>query len=371
MRIGFLVMNVGKNAGGPESYERALLQHFAQQAPDIEFYLYCFVPVNDFIRSLPRQTFTIRDLSGKSRFLSLAVTLPKLLKKDEVDFFHAPFVPPPFTRTPYVFTHHCFSPYNHPEFYDRIVLMRLRPLITRGLSKAKHVLCVSENVLQLSEELLKIPATRMSVVHNGVDNFFQPVEKAAARRYLSDKYGIDKPFFFFAGKLQKRKNIARILQAYRQFLDDTGCDIDFVLAGSRTWAADDLDQLIGANRLAGRVRETGYIDLAELPNFYSACAAFVFVSLWEGFGIPLIEAMACGAPTITSNLSSLPEIAGDAALLVDPYSVSEISGAMKRIIQDDELQVELRAKGAAQSRRFSWERCARETLRAYRDHFAS
>lgn len=367
--VGFLVMNVGKNAGGPESYERALLQEFAVQPNDYIFHLYCFVPVTDIIRELPKDRFVVHDLSAQNRLLSLLFTLPKLLKTHQIDFFHAPFVPPPFTSTPYLFTHHCFSPYNHPEFYDRLILLRLRPLISRGLKKAKHTLCVSVNVLQLSNSVLKIPESKMSVVHNGIDSFFLPSSKEVSAPFLKEKYNIEGPFFFFAGKLQKRKNIARILKAFRQFLDRSNADIKFVLAGSRTWASDDLDTLIAENGLNGKVIEAGYVPVSELPHFYACCRAFVFATLWEGFGIPLIEAMACGAPTITSNLSSLPEIAGDAALLVDPYSVDEISGAMLTLHEDENLRNSLVEKGFVQAKRFSWKICASETLAQYRKHF--
>lgn len=369
MRVGFLVMNVGKNAGGPESYERALLQQFSELDSDFVFYLYCFVPVTDIVRNLPSDRFKIRDLSSQNRLLSLTVTLPKSLKNDRIDFFHAPFVPPPVTHIPYIFTHHCFSPYNHPEFYDRLILLRLRPLITRGLKKAKHILCVSDNVLQLSKNELGVSSSKMSVVHNGIDNFFQPISFKKAKQYLESKYNIAKPFFFFAGKLQKRKNIDRILAAFRIYIDRTGNEDIFVLAGSRTWASDDLNLLIEKYDLKDRVVETGYLEVDELPYFYASCKAFVFATLWEGFGIPLIEAMACGAPTIASNLSSLPEIAGDAALLVNPYSVDEIAEAMRRLSEDESLRSTLRERGFIQSKYFSWRKCAEETLKAYKQHF--
>lgn len=364
-------MNIGRNAGGPESYERALLQEFAKHETEFVFYLYCLVPITDTLRRLPQERFKLQDLSAQNRLVSLAVTLPMRLKRDRIDFFHAPFVPPPFTSVPYLLTHHCFSPYNHPEFYDRLVLLRLRPLITRGLRKAKHILCVSENVSLLSAKELGVPKTRMSVVHNGIDSFFRPIPTKEARRYLADKYGISRPFFFFAGKLQKRKNIDRILAGYRRYLNATGSTVDFVLAGSRTWASDDLDTLIKKYDLQGRVIETGYIEVNELPHFYAACEAFVFATLWEGFGIPVIEAMACGAPTLTSSLSSLPEIAGDAALLVNPYSVDEIAEGLRRLAHDDVLRSTLRERGIKQAQKFSWERCAKETLGVYRSHFPS
>lgn len=369
MKVGFLVMNVGKNAGGPESYERALLQQFSLQATNIEFHLYCFVPPTEFIRDLSRKNFVVHDLSSKNRFVSLAFQLPRLLKRHGIAFFHAPFVPPPFTSTPYLFTHHCFSPYVHPEFYDKAILLRLRPLITRGLNKAQHTLCVSENVRRLSAEELNIPYERMSVVHNGVDSFFQRVPQTEAKEYLESEYNLTSPFFFFAGKLQKRKNINRILKSYRNFLDETDSTIKFALAGSRTWASDDLDEMLRKYDLESNVIELGYVPVDKLPYFYSACEAFVFATLWEGFGIPLIEAMACGAPVIASNLSSLPEIADGAAYLVDPYSCDEIANAMKEISRSPELKERLRNLGEQQARKFSWERCARETLEAYHEIF--
>ncbi len=177
------------------------------------------------------------------------------------------------------------------------------------------------------------------------------------------RYRITGQYLLYVGTLQPRKNLARVIEAFACMAGDPAFSgLQLVLAGKKGWLYDDLFAQVERLGLAGRIIFPGYIEDADLPALLGGALAFVFPSLYEGFGIPVLEAGACGVPVITSNTSSLPEVAGDAALFVDPHDVEAIAEAMRRLVTDDALRSELSRRGLENVRRFSWEKCARETL---------
>ena len=210
---------------------------------------------------------------------------------------------------------------------------------------------------------------KIRVIHLGRDETLAPVSDAQALAEVQAPYGITAhhgsaaQYMLYVGTLQPRKNLARVIEAFaRAAAAPAFAGLQLVLAGKKGWLYDDLFAQVERMGLAGRVLFPGYVDDADLPALLSGALAFVFPSLYEGFGIPVLEAGACGVPVITSNTSSLPEVAGDAALLVDPHDVDAIAEAMTRLVTDEALRNELSRRGLANVRRFSWEKCARETL---------
>ena len=216
---------------------------------------------------------------------------------------------------------------------------------------------------------------RVHVVYLGRDEAFGPVRDVNRLAQTRDRYGVSGRYLLYVGTLQPRKNLARVIDAFARLTGDPALaptlpDMQLVLAGKRGWLYDDLFAQVTRLGLASRVLFPGYIEEGDLPALLSGALALVFPSLYEGFGIPVLEAGACGVPVITSNTSSLPEVAGDpsagsgqaAALLVDPHDVDAIADAMFRIATDAELRAELDRRGQENVMRFSWEKCARETL---------
>jgi len=169
----------------------------------------------------------------------------------------------------------------------------------------------------------------------------------------------------YVGKLEARKNISRLLRAFHQFQQRTKSDLKLILAGRRFWDLDDIDRTIAELNIASSIRELGYVPDQDLRPLYSGSEFFVFPSLWEGFGFPIVEAMKSGAPVITSNISCLPEIAGDAAELVDPESVDQIADAMVKLSSDPTLCSQMIQKGLEQGQKFTWESAAQKTVAAY------
>lgn len=371
MKLGVFVVMAGRQAGGPETYERALMESLSRIDHDNDYRIYCLDDAAPaaFPSGVPNMQCEV--LKPNVRVLSTALSLPLTLMRSGVDLLHATFTPPPFSPKRYVFTHHCFSTFAHPEFYAPTILMRLNALIKRGLKGASRIICVSENVRQLTAERFKMPLDRMTVVHNGVSPHFKPHSREAAARMVRERYKVDSPYLLYSGKLESRKNIVRMLEAFRNFRAETGDPVKLVLAGRRTPMSDGIDEAIRRHGLREDIVELGYVPNTDLPLLYSAAEMFVFPTLWEGFGIPVIEAMACGTPVLTSNLSSLPEVAGDAAVLIDPYRVEDITDGMLKLWRDDALRETLRRRGVAQAARFSWDQTARQTLAVYRDALAA
>jgi glycosyltransferase involved in cell wall biosynthesis len=367
MRVGVFAVMAGRQAGGPETYERSLMASLARLDHHNDYRIYCLDRSGPAVFPPDAPNIQCQVLWPQQRVLSTLCSLPWMLVRQGVDLLHATFTPPPLSPKPYVFTHHCFSTFAHPEFYDPAILLRLNALLKQGLKHAQRIICVSDNVRQLTAERFGIPLERMTVVHNGVGDHFVPTEPAQAQAEVSRRFGIDTPYLLFTGKLESRKNIVRLLEAFKAFRAETQAPVTLVLAGRRTPMSQGIDEALDRLDLREVVKEIGHVDISELPLLYSGAAMFVFPSLWEGFGIPVIEAMACGTPVLTSKLSSLPEVAGDAALLIDPYQVDDIAGGMLRLWRDGELRDQLRRRGLARAERFSWDDTARQTMAVYRD----
>jgi glycosyltransferase involved in cell wall biosynthesis len=208
-----------------------------------------------------------------------------------------------------------------------------------------------------------VDAHKIHVIHLGRDETLTPVRDDEALAAVRARYGIAPRYLLYIGTLQPRKNLARVIEAFARLAAAPAFSgVQLVLAGKKGWLYEDLFAQVERLGLAGQVLFPGYVKDADLPALLSGATAFVFPSLYEGFGIPVLEAGACGVPVITSNTSSLPEVAGDAALLVDPHDVDAIAEAMHRLVTDEALRIELSRRGLANVQRFSWEKCARETL---------
>lgn len=366
LNVGIFLVMTGRQAGGPETYERSLVHALARVEAPMAFHTYSLERGAPALLPPPGPALRHHLLKPSLRVLSTAVSLPLALLRDRIDLLHAPFTPPPLSSRPYVFTHHCFSTFNHPEFYAPHVLLRLNALISRGLRSARRIICVSRCTLELTAELFKLDRSRMHTVYNGVGTQYVPTDPSLARSLMAERHGLHQPYFLYVGKLEARKNIIRLLQAFNDLRHAAGEPVQLVLAGRRTPTSAGIDETIRRLGLQQHVVEMGYVPDADLPLLYAAARGFVFATLWEGFGIPVIEAMASGTPVITSNLSSLPEIAGDAALLVDPYRVDDIAAALLHLWRSPQLAQVLRQRGLINARRFSWDRTAAQTLEVYR-----
>lgn len=263
-----------------------------------------------------------------------------------------------------VVTIHDVIPYIYPEtssLLDRLIYRRWLPLAVR---RADAVITVSERSRADILRFLPVRPERVVVIPEAAGERFRPLEPAAVRPAL-ERYGVPSPYMLYVGSIEARKNLARLLEAYAALRARAPAP-PLVIVGVRRWKYGPVDAALQRLGLAGHVHFTGFVADADLPALYAGAALFVFPSLYEGFGLPVLEALSCGAPVVTANSSSLPEVAGDAALLVDPLDQGQIAAAMERILTEPDLAAELRARGLARARLFSWGRAARETAALYR-----
>ncbi|HSD83900.1 MAG TPA: glycosyltransferase family 1 protein [Anaerolineae bacterium] len=283
-----------------------------------------------------------------------------------IDLLHSPDFIPPFTgHFRRIITVHDLNFLYYPQFLTAASRRYYNAQIEHAVRVADHILADSHATQLDLIKLLTVPEEKITVVwlapNVAVYHSLTAAETAAAR----DRLQLPDRFILFAGTLEPRKNVAGLLRAYRLLLDREPHSPDLLLAGSRGWLFDETRALIDALHLSARVRWIDSPVDADLAALYNAASVFVLPSHYEGFGLTVLEAMTCGAPCIISDRGSLPEIAGGAAVEIDPDDVGELAEAMQGVLQDVQLQQQLQRKGLARAAEFSWERCARETLSVY------
>ncbi|NDJ52494.1 MAG: glycosyltransferase family 4 protein, partial [Chloroflexi bacterium] len=239
----------------------------------------------------------------------------------------------------------------------------LNNVVPRSIARAHHVLADSEATRQDVIAEYGTAPTKISVLYSGVDPRFSPITDPDHLSALRQRYQIGEARFVLAvGTVQPRKNYARLAEAVAAQADP---DVKLVIAGGKGWLEDDLYRRIDALKLGQRVQFLGFVPDEDLPSLYSAAEILAFPSLYEGFGLPILEAMACGTPVLTANVSSMPEVAGDAALLVDPTSVDALADALTQLLDRETLRTTLIERGFAQAKRFTWAKAARQLRQTY------
>ncbi len=318
-------------------------------------------PTNFSRRALP---LTDRHLAILWQRLRLPI--PVELFTGRVDIFHSPdFVLPPVAAARTVLTIHDLSFMRYPECSSPPLLEYLMRSVPRSVARADLLLADSASTRQDLMELLGVPGERVRVVYAGVEGRFAPVEDKAVIGATLRRYGIQRPYILGLGTLQPRKNFVRLIQAYDRLRHAHHLPHQLVIGGGRGWLYEEIDACIERLGLQEQVRLIGFVQDDDLPALYTAADVFAFPSLYEGFGIPILEAMACGTPVVTATTSSLPEVAGDAALMVSPTDEEALADALWRALDDTALRDTLRRRGFDQVRRFTWEAAAQQLLASY------
>ena len=239
--------------------------------------------------------------------------------------------------------------------------------ITRvSVRRADRVICVSESTRRDVVTRLGVPAAKTRVIHHGIEPEFRPLPAAEVAAFRSAK-GLPDEFALYLGTLEPRKNLPNLLRAYADARREGGVTAPLVLGGGKGWGYEVIFRLVDELGLGGHVRFPGYLPLAELPLWYNAASLFAYPSRYEGFGMPALEAMASGTPVLTTDSSSLPEVVGDAGLLVDPDDVATMSAGLSRVLRDPNLRADLRSRGLERARRFAWTAAARRTVDVYHE----
>jgi glycosyltransferase involved in cell wall biosynthesis len=286
-----------------------------------------------------------------------------------VDIFHATnYFLPPVQKARRVVTFHDLAFLRNPEWCSPKIVGPFSRGMKRFAAEADAIIACSAATARDSVELLGADPARIHVVHEAVDEHFVPISRPTAVDFLVKHYDLQQPFLLFVSTLEPRKNIAALLEAFALVKDDIPHNL--VLVGSTGWCMSGLDEQTQKLDLETRVRRIGYVERhTDLANFYSAADAFLFPSLYEGFGLPVLEAMTCGCPVITSDVAALPEVGGDAAHYVNPEDIDGLATAIRTVLLNERLRTMMSEKGILQAGTFSWRRCAQETLDVYRSLF--
>ncbi len=344
--------SLGPDLSGVGVYCARLIETLTAAAPQDRFLL-CY-RANRFFRSL-----LAAKLPANARRRLLEEPLNLLLPR-RARLFHGLNQRLPrysFARTVTTF-HDLFvmtGEFSTPEFRQRFTA-----LARDAAARSDHILAVSAYTARQVEALLGVEPGRLTVVHHGVDPVpvFEPADLAAFRQ----RQRLERPFLLHVGAIQARKNTRRLVEAFQELPPE----VDLVLAGSDGYAAAEIRQAIAHSPARQRIRSLGYVDRATLDRLYRSATALAFPSLDEGFGFPVLEAMSAGLPVVTSNRAAMCEVAGDAALLVDPTDVPALAAALRRVLDDTALRDTLTRRGRARASEFCWERAAAETLAVYR-----
>ncbi len=273
------------------------------------------------------------------------------------------YVAPP-TKTRFVVTIHDLAYLDYPQYVEPKNLAYLQRFVPETLERAEQVIAVSEATKESLKEKLKVPESRLTVTPEACDPVYYESVPEDQIRLIKDKYGVDGDYFLAVGTLEPRKNLKNLLLAFAGIRRHTKEQL--VIVGGQGWLFDETKELLQKLGLGDRVIFTGYAPKQELPALYQGAKLFVFPSVYEGFGIPVLEAMASGTPVICSNTSSLPEVGGMAALYFDPQDTEALKLALRRGLEDAVLRERLAEAGREQARQFSWEETARLTLETYR-----
>jgi glycosyltransferase involved in cell wall biosynthesis len=282
------------------------------------------------------------------------------------DVFHATdHLLPPLKNARAVFTIHDLIFRFFPEYHLPLNRWFLGLMLPKFMQRADAVIAVSEHTRRDVMKLMGVPGEKITVIYEGVHSSFRPVENRPELERVRALYQLPARFILFFSTIEPRKNLVTLLDAYAALLRQDSNAPPLVVAGRKGWLYQETLQHIRDLGLSERVRLTDWIANADVPALLNLAEVFVYPSLYEGFGLPPLEAMACGTPVIASNASSLPEVVGNAGILVEPRDAPGLAQALTRVLRDDALRHELRAKGLEQAARFTWERAARETLAVY------
>ena len=363
MHLTLNVTDIGRQRGGNESYLLGLIDGLRS------------LPVNDDRCSLiacregtpvlsavaPTDRFRVIDTGPYRRWPSYLWQQTQAVQRAQADWYVSTFLLPPRVPCRAAVLIHDLSFRAHPDYFPASIALYMRVLVGLALRRAEVAIALSEFTRREIERFYPWAAGKTHAIYPGIERIFSATDDghdAAAR----STYGVTEPYILAVGNIHPRKNLARLLAAYEQ-LRATRSDVPrLVWAGMERWGSDEVRE----RAQAAGVQLIGRVQAAHLPALYRGAQVLVYPSLYEGFGLPPVEAMACGTPVIASNTTALPEAVGEAALTVDPESVEQITAALEQIITDTSLRTELRQRGLRQTARFNWTTTAAQMMKTLR-----
>ncbi len=371
MRIGIDYTAAINQTAGIGRFVRGLFRAVADLDHENQYILVHAAPNAGCVVEAPSGlNITTREMRFRERVMTaiwhrLRIPLPVDLVTGPLDIFHAPdYVLPPVSRGVSMITVHDLAFLIHPECADQNLRLFLERAVPRSAARADYIITDSQNTRNDVICLLDADPDRVFVVPGGVDSSFVPADEEAIHRVRCE-YQLASPYILAVGVIEPRKNFPRLIDAFSRFRVRTGLDYDLVIAGGNGWLSDETYREAERSPFSSNVRFTGYVPDQQLAALYSGAEVFAYPSLYEGFGLPVLEAMACGTAVACANTSSLPECAGDAALLFPPDDPDAIAASLEQACGDENLRSELIRRGTQRVQEFQWERAAERLIEIY------
>ena len=377
MRIGIDYTAAVRQGGGIGRYTRNLVRALSELDQENDYTLFVAGgwgrgdglgpwPENFRIRSVPLSDRWVHLLWQRLR-----LPVPVQAITGSLDLFHSPdFVLPPTGRTPTLLTIHDLSFLRVPEYYVPAFRRYLEGAVARAAGRADHILADSESTRQDIIELMPVQKERVTVLYPGVDPRFRPIRTQTVLDAVRERYALPDRFVLGLSTLQPRKNFAGLIEGFRRLVQAGGnepavADLQLVIAGGKGWMVEETYAAVSKAEMEAHVHFAGFVDDDDLPALYNLSAAFAFPTWYEGFGLPVLEAMACGTPVVCADNSSLPEVAGQAALLVDAGDPDALAEALIQVLVKADLRARLAVAGPEQAMRFTWPAAAQQLLGVY------
>jgi len=297
---------------------------------------------------------------------------PFQLSRDKPDVYLGMYPSLPlFCPCPKIIVVYDLSPLTFSQFFPAGFGLLFKLQIVNAIKRADRIIAISKSTKDDLVKLLKADPVKITVVYPGYDtSIFKPVLDTYQIKIVKQRYGIDSDYIIYVGTLEPRKNIKRLIEGFAELVKKGDVNHKLVIAGKKGWLYDEIFETLSILGLNSEIIFTDYAPLEDLPPLLSGADAFIYPSLYEGFGLPVLEAMACGTPVITSRVSSLPEVIGDAGILIDPYNVKDIALAMQNVVSDKELRKRMRQKGLERANLFSWETAAESVINLFKDVYS-
>lgn len=368
MLIGFDAHSIGTGLGGNETYASNLIEALAEIDSENQYVLYVTKQeaVDRYANRWPNVK-VIKTLPH-TPLIRIPLTLTAELRRRPVDILHVQYTAPPWAPCKTVVMIHDLSFEHLPETFKRRSWMQMQLTVRSTARSASHIVTDSNYSREDILRTYRLPEERVTTTPLAASSRFKPVEDAQELKLTLNKYGIENDYILAVGSIQPRKNIPRLIRAYASLFSQPGAGTHIpklVIAGKPAWLFKETIKTAAASAARDHIIFTGYVPEVDLPALYTGATCFAYPSIFEGFGIPLLEAMGCGTPTITSDRTCFPEVVGDASLMIDPFDEISIADALRRIISDVSLRQQLRSRGFKQSSLFNWRQTARLTLAVY------
>jgi glycosyltransferase involved in cell wall biosynthesis len=354
---------------GVRTYLTNLIEAMLKVENGLDYFIYAKNPDELAHWKNSNSKVTLKKLPSASGRFNLLIGFPLCVIRDKLSLFHSQYVLPPFIPCKSVLTIHDILFESHPEFFPEFHRRLLKFFIPFSAKRADRIISVSEFTKKQIMKYYRVPEEKITVIYEGASDKFVPIRDMELIKPVLEKYGIKKRYILFVGRIEPRKNIVGLLNAFVYIKNKGIKDFCLVIVGNQ-------DKIFQENELFYKIKElqlesdivfTGGVSNEDLPVLYNGAEVLVYPAFAEGFGLPVLEAMSCGTPVITSNTTSLPEVTGDAAILINPHSFQEIGESLHRLISNQGLRKELSDKGLQKARQFSWHEAARKTIEVYRE----